>query len=87
MAHFMIGYNPSFLLAQHPVLLLLAHQNHFHCLKQILLAHSVPLVLYGKNSRFIDHIRQIRSYRPGGSQGNGIQIHRIVQRYILGMNL
>ena len=87
MPHLMIGHDPALLLAHDAILLFLAHQNHFHCVEQILLADIAPALLHGVDGSLIDHVRQIGSHCAAGSQSDGIQIHRLVHLHVLCMNL
>ena len=85
--YLMVGNNPAFFPAEYPVLFLLTYKNHLNRLEQILLAYCIPPVLYSQNCCLVNHIGQIRSRGAGGCQSNGIQIHRLIQRNILCMNL
>ena len=87
MAYLVVGDNPSLLLAEDPVLLLLAYQHNLHCLKQILLRDSLAAVFNSRNGRLVHHVGQIRAHCAGGSQGNLLKIYRLIQLHILGVNL
>ena len=43
-------------------------------------------MLYRQDRRFINHIGQIRAHGSGSSQGNGVKIHRLVQKHFLGVH-
>ena len=82
-AHLMVGHNPALLLAEDPVLLLLAHQNQLDSLEEILLGHGLPALLDGGDGRLIHHIGQVCADSAGGGQGDLVEIDGLIQLYVL----
>ena len=78
MAHFMVRDDPSLLYTENPVFFLLSNQDHFHCLKEILLGNRLSPILNCQNRRLVYHIGEIRAHCPRGGQRNRIKIYRLI---------
>ena len=87
MPYLMIGDNLSLFLAEHAVFLLHSHQNDLYRLQQILLGNRSPVMFNRQNCGFIHHVGKIRSDCTGGGQGDLVKINRLVQPYLLCVNL
>ena len=87
MAHLVVGHDAALLLAHDPILLLLAHQNHFHCLKQILLGYCAAAMLNRVDGCFVHHVGQVGAHCAGGGQGNLLKVHALIQKHVFGVDL
>ena len=87
MSYLVVRNNLSLLLGKDTILLFLTHQNHFHRLKQVLLANLFSTIFYRSDGGFVHHVGKIRSHRTAGGQGDFVKVHAVVQLDVLGMHL
>ena len=83
----MVRNDLALFLAHDTVFLFLTDKHLFHGCEQILLGNIFPAVLHRHNGSFINHIGKICTNCTACSQCNRIQIHTLIQMYILRMNL
>ena len=87
MANLMVRNDLTLFPTHDTVFLFLTDKHLFYGCEQILLGNIFPAVLYRHNGSLINHIGKICTNRTACSQCDRIQIHTLIQMYILRMNL